>query len=137
MSPCIFCQIVSGQAPASIVYEDDLVLAIMDINQPNPYKVLVLSKAHRETIYDLEDVLAAAIFQATVRVARAIRDVSACAGMNIMQANGPVAGQDVFHFHLHLVPRHTQDRIRFQWGFETPDRPTLDRYATEIRQHLL
>lgn len=136
MSSCIFCQIVSGQAPASIVYEDDLVLAIMDINQPNPYKVLVLSKAHLPTIYELDDATAAAIMQAAVRVARGIREVSGCEGLNVMQANGTAAGQDVFHFHLHLVPRHAHDRIRFGWHFETPTRSTLDRYAAELRQHL-
>ena len=108
----------------------------MDVNQPNPYKVLVLAKAHRETIYDLDDELAAAVFQAAVKVARAIHEVSGCEGLNVMQANGAVAGQEVFHFHLHLVPRHAHDSIHFGWRFETPDRSTLDRYAAEIRQHL-
>ncbi len=136
MSPCVFCQIVSGQAPASVVYEDDLVLAIMDINQPNPYKVLVLSKAHLTTIYELDDATAAAIMRAAVRVARGIREVSGCEGMNVMQANGTAAGQEIFHFHLHLVPRHADDSIRFSWQFRYPERTTLDRYAAEIRQHL-
>ncbi len=136
MDTCVFCAIVNGQAPASIVYEDEHTLAIMDIAQPNPYKVLVLSKAHRETIYDLDDELAAAVFQTTVRVARAIRQVSGCTGLNVMQANGPVAGQEVFHFHLHLVPRHQGDSIRFSWRLNYPERETLDGYATALRQAL-
>ena len=92
MASCIFCTLVAGQDPASVVYEDEHVLAIMDIDQPNPYKVLVLTKAHRESIYELEDALATAVFQAAVRIARAIRQVSGCEGLNVVQANGPVAG---------------------------------------------
>ena len=136
MSHCIFCQIVSGQVPASFVYEDDLVAAFMDINQPNPHKVLVIPREHRETIYDLDDDLAAAIFQATVKIARAIRSASACDGLNIIQSNGRVAHQDVFHFHLHLLPRYLNDAITLEWDFTRSGRDVLDRFAGDIRSFL-
>ena len=136
MTSCIFCQIVSGEAQASIVYEDDLVMAFMDINQPNPYKTLVIPRPHRETIYDLDDELAAALFRATVKIARAIRAASGCDGLNIIQSNGPAAQQDVFHFHLHLLPRFRDDNIILRWDFAQSDRATLDRFASDIRNHL-
>jgi len=133
MSHCIFCQIASGRAPASVVYEDDLVMAFMDLNQPNPYKVLLIPREHRETIYDLDDDLAAAIFQATAKIARAIRAASACDGLKIIQSNGLAAQQDVFHFHLHLLPRYRNDAITLAWDFARSSRDVLDRLAEDIR----
>jgi len=136
MSPCIFCQIASGQAPVSIVYENELVVAFMDINQPNPYKTLVIPRQHRETIYDLDDELAAALFQATVKIARAVRTVSSCDGLNIIQSNGWAGQQDVFHFHLHILPRFLDDGIILRWNFTQRDRATLDRFAADIRSSM-
>ncbi len=136
MSHCIFCQSASGQAPASFVYEDDLVVAFMDINQPNPHKVLVIPREHRETIYDLDDDLAAVIFQATVKIARAIRAASGCDGLNIIQSNGEAGQQDVFHFHLHLLPRYHNDEIVLDWDFARSGRDVLDRFAADIRAHM-
>jgi len=136
MSPCIFCQIASGQAPASIVYENELVVAFMDINQPNPYKTLVIPRQHRETIYELDDELAAALFQTTVKIARAVRTVSGCDGLNIIQSNGRAGQQDVFHFHLHILPRFPDDGIILRWNFMESDRATLNRFAADIRNSM-
>src|SRR5215203_4452307 len=108
---CIFCEISSGQSPASFVYEDEKVFGIMSLDQPNPYKVLVIPRAHIENIYDLSDEQAACILQATVKVARAIREASGCEGLNLVQSNGRAGQQDVFHFHLHLIPRFQNDDI--------------------------
>ena len=102
---CIFCKIAKGSAPASIVMADAHVLAFLSLEQPNPYKVLVIPREHVATLYDLTDEQAAHIFQTTVRIARLIRAVSGCKGLNVVQSNGTVGQQDVFHFHLHLVPR--------------------------------
>ncbi len=107
---CIFCAIGAGRAPGSFAYEDERVFAIMSLEQPTPYKVLVIPRDHVATVYDLTDEQAAAIFRATVRVARAVRAASGCAGLNLVQSNQPVAGQDVFHFHLHVYPRWHGDR---------------------------
>lgn len=136
MSSCIFCQIASGQVPASIVYEDELVVAFMDINQPNPYKTLIIPRQHRETIYDLDDELAAALFQAAVKIARAVRTASGCDGLNIIQSNGRAGQQDVFHFHLHILPRFLDDDIILRWNFTQKDRATLDRFAADIRNSM-
>lgn len=136
MSNCIFCQIVAGQAPASFVYQNDDVVAFMDLNQPNPYKVLVIPREHRTSIYDLDADLAAVIFQTTVKIARAIHTASNCDGLNVLQANGRAGQQDVFHFHLHLLPRFYNDDIILDWDFTQGSRDTLDRFATDIRSYL-
>jgi len=129
---CIFCQISYGQAPASFVYEDEDVFGIMSLDQPNPYKVLVIPRAHIETIYDLSEDQAARIFQAAVKIARAVREASVCEGLNVVQSNGRTGQQDVFHFHLHLVPRFHGDDILISWRNNRAERDELDRMAEEI-----
>ena len=133
---CIFCEISSGNAPASFVYNDKHVYAIMSLEQPNPYKVLVIPHAHIENIYDLNDQQAASIFQVTAKIARAIRDASSCDGLNIVQSNGEAGQQDVFHFHLHLVPRFTNDKITFAWDNTPSSRDVLDQLSKEIAENL-
>ncbi len=133
---CIFCEISSGNAPASFVYNGAHVFGIMSLEQPNPYKVLIIPHAHVESIYDLDDDLAASIFQTTVKVARAIRDASNCEGLNIVQSNGKAGQQDVFHFHLHIVPRFFDDQIIFGWDNTPANRDVLDNLANEIKLSL-
>ncbi len=92
--PCIFCQIAAGQAPASFVWDDPLVYGMMSLEQPTPYKVLMIPKAHVENLFDLNDELAAALFQATVKVARAVRAVCGVSGAEFgaVQWAGGAAG---------------------------------------------
>lgn len=133
MSPdCIFCQIVQHQSPASIVYEDDLTVAFMDMHQPTSHKVLVIPRAHIPMIYELEDVQAAGVMQTAVRVARAIRIVTDCDGLSMFQSNGKVAGQEVWHFHIHLLPKFVKGRT----SPTLPSREALDRMAAELRDSL-
>ena len=134
---CVFCEISAGNAPASFVYKDKDVFGIMSLEQPNPYKVLIIPHAHVESIYDLDDDLAASIFKVTTKVARAIRDASNCEGLNIIQSNGKAGQQDVFHFHLHIVPRFFDDQIIFDWDNTPANRNVLDNLAKKIRESLL
>ncbi|MCA1624217.1 MAG: HIT family protein [Acidobacteria bacterium] len=129
---CIFCKISNGQAPASFVYEDEYVFGIMSLDQPNPYKVLVIPRVHIENIYDLSESEAARIFQVTVKVARAIREASGCDGLNLVQSNGRAGQQEVFHFHLHLIPRFLGDDIFLKWQYTQIERDELNRMAEEI-----
>ena len=129
---CIFCQISSGQALASFIFRDEQVFAIMSLDQPNPYKVLVVPRSHIENIYDLSAEDAAHIFQATVKIARAIRAASGCDGLNLVQSNGRAGQQDVFHFHLHLVPRFDNDSVILSWQNTKAERSELNRMAEEI-----
>ena len=136
MSKCVFCSILAGELPAHFAYQDNQVVAFLSLEQPTPYKVLVVPREHVETIYDLSDGQAAAIFQATARVARAVREVSNCEGLNLVQSNGEVGQQDVFHFHLHIVPRFHGDKIVLTWDNTPAPTATLERYAQEINDHL-
>ncbi len=136
MERCIFCDIAAKQAPASWVYDDDRVFAIMDIVQPNPYKVLIIPKAHRKDLYALTPEEASAVFQAAVKLGRTIKRVSGCDGLNLLQSNGPSAGQTVFHFHLHLFPRFSGDGIQFHWNHHAPPKEKLDEMAEGLKAAL-
>ena len=136
MSDCVFCRIIAGQIPATRVYEDELTLAFMDIGQVNPGHVLVAVKAHAENLYALDDAQAAAVQRAAARVARAIRDAFSPQGLSVYQANGKAAGQTVFHYHVHLVPRYEGDGMALAWPVKNPPREQLEEHAARIRGKL-
>jgi histidine triad (HIT) family protein len=136
MSDCVFCRIMAKEIPATIVHEDAQAVAFMDIGQVNPGHVLVAAKTHAENVYALEDADAAAVFISVARVARAIRAAFAPEGLSIYQANGKAAGQTVFHFHVHLVPRYAGDGMELTWPVKNPPRSALEENAAKIRAKL-
>ena len=136
MSDCVFCRIVAGSIPATRVHEDEHTVAFMDIGQVNPGHVLVALKAHAENVYALDDAQAAAVFRAAARVARGIRAAFQPQGLSVYQANGQSAGQTVFHFHIHLVPRHEGDGMALTWPVKNPPREKLEEHAAKIRAAL-
>jgi histidine triad (HIT) family protein len=133
---CVFCRIVAKQIPASVVFEDEATLAFMDLGQVNPGHVLVACKAHAENVYALDDAQAAAVFRTAARVARAIRDTFNPPGLSIYQANGKPAGQTVFHFHLHVLPRHEADGMQLVWPVKNPAREQLEDHAGRLRARI-
>ena len=137
MSDCVFCRIVAGQLPASVVHEDGETLAFMDLGQVNPGHVLVAVKRHAEDIYALDERQAAALYVAASRVARAIRQAFAPQGLSVYQANGKAAGQTVLHLHLHLVPRYEGDGMNLSWPVKNPPRDKLEEHAARIRTAIL
>ena len=136
MSDCVFCKIVAGQIPSTRVYEDESTLVFMDIGEVNPGHVLVTVKTHVENIFGLNDTLAAAVFRTAARAARAVQKAYAPEGVTLYQANGTAAGQTVFHFHLHLVPRYAQDGMRLTWPAKNPPREQLEANAARLRAAL-
>jgi histidine triad (HIT) family protein len=136
MSDCVFCRIVAKAIPATVVDEDEHTLAFMDIGQVNPGHVLVALKQHAENIFALQEAQAAAVFRSAARVARAIRAAFEPEGLSVYQANGSAAGQTVFHFHLHLVPRYQGDGMALTWPVKNPPRERLLDYAEKIRARL-
>ena len=136
MSDCVFCRIVAGSIPATRVHEDEHTVAFMDIGQVSPGHVLVALKAHAENVYALDDAQAAAVFRAAARVARGIRAAFQPQGLSVYQANGQSAGQTVFHFHIHLVPRHEGDGMALTWPVKNPPREKLEEHAAKIRAAL-
>ena len=136
MSDCVFCRIVAGQIPSTKVYEDEHALAFMDIGQVNPGHVLVAVKKHAANLYELEEAQAAAVGRAGRVVARAIEAAFKPEGLSVYQANGRAAGQTVFHYHVHLLPRHGGDGMELTWPVKNPPRETLEGYAAKIRAKL-
>ena len=134
---CIFCRLVAGQIPAAIVAQDDLTIAFMDIGQVNPGHVLVATKRHAATLLDITPEEAAAVMQTAQRVAQAVRLAFDPPGITLLQANGREGDQTVFHFHMHVVPRHAQDGIALTWPRKEPGPAVLQAYADQLRAALL
>ena len=133
---CIFCRLVSQEIPAAIVFEDDQTLAFMDLGQVNPGHVLVASKRHAATLLDLSADEAAAVMRTAHRVAQAISATFDPPGLTLLQANGKEGEQTVFHFHMHVVPRHAHDGIALTWPRKEPPREVLQAHAQRLVQAL-
>ena len=133
---CIFCRLVAGDIPAARVYEDELTVAFMDIGQVNPGHVLVATKRHAATLLDITPEEAAAVMQTAQRVAEAVNKAFDPDGINIFQANGAPAGQTVFHFHLHVLPRFEGDNLTVVWQREEPGFAVLGELAEQIKAQL-
>jgi histidine triad (HIT) family protein len=136
MNDCVFCKIVAGQIPSTRVFEDEHTLAFMDIGQVNPGHVLVAARKHAPFLYQLDERQAAAVACACVRISKAIQDAFAPAGLSVYQANGAAAGQTVFHYHVHLLPRHEGDGMELTWPVKNPPREQLEACAAKIRARL-
>ena len=133
---CLFCRLVAGEIPSARVYEDALTIAFMDIGQVNPGHVLVATKRHAATLLDITPEEAAAVMQTAQHVARAVMAVFNPPGLTLLQANGREGDQTVFHFHMHVVPRHAQDGIALSWPRKDPSAEVLQGYAARLRNAL-
>jgi len=136
MSDCAFCKIVAGQIPSTRVFEDELTLAFMDIGQVNPGHVLVAVKKHASYLHELHEAQAAAVARTCVKISMAIQNAFKPEGLSVYQANGKAAGQTVFHYHVHLLPRHAGDGMELTWPVKNPPRGKLEEYAGLIRGEL-
>ncbi len=133
---CVFCQLRDGKLPSTKVAEDERAFAIMDINPINDGHVLILTKTHAESLFEVsEDDLVGAARLAR-RVAAGIRKGLAPDGLNLVQANGRAAFQSVPHFHLHLIPRWMHDGKGFDWTLVPGDQARIRTVAERIRAAL-
>jgi len=115
--PCPFCDIIAGKLPAGIVYRDEHCCAFLDINLVNPGHVLVVPIRHASGLADLDEPTGAHLFTIARRIAKAQRTrLPECRGVTLLLADGKAAGQEVFHVHLHVIPRRENDGVRFQRG---------------------
>jgi len=132
---CVLCRIVRGDLEASRVSESDTVLAIMDVNPVTPGHVLVMPTAHLPALSDLPDDIANEMLAVARWVAAALRRAPLrCDGVNLFYADGEAASQEVFHAHLHVIPRYPGDGFTIDARWETnPSRAQLDAHAEEIR----
>lgn len=108
---CIFCKIANGEIPSATLYEDGDFRVILDIGPASKGHALILPKEHYENLYELPEDKAAQAFVLAKRMAIKMRQVLNCDGMNVVQNNGTSAGQTVFHFHIHLIPRYVGDDV--------------------------
>ena len=136
MDGCVFCKIIDGQLPSMKIDEDDSTLTFMDINPLSSGHCLVVPKRHAATLFeaDVRDLEAAMV--TAKRVALAIREALRPDGLNVLQANGAAAFQSVPHFHLHLIPRWTDDGKGFDWQVVPGNRETIMKMGERIRSAL-
>ena len=131
-APCIFCKLIAGQAPASVVLQDEQVVAFMAVPQAGRGHVLVVPRRHYATCFELDDTLAGPLFGAALRISRAVDRLYRPDGLSLVQNNRPAAGQSVFHVHLHVLPRTQGLRVNLHDPSGVSDRAELDRLAAEI-----
>ena len=132
--PCIFCKIIAGEIPSTKVYDDEDVFAFLDIKPVNPGHTLVIPKKHYENIHDTPDVLFGKVAVAAKKIADAILKLGA-KGVNIGMNNGAVAGQVVFHAHMHVMPRYGKDSFSL-WVGKEYDGNERELVAEKIRESL-
>ncbi len=110
MSDCFFCKIAKGEVPTNTVYEDDDFRVILDIAPANPGHCLIIPKKHSANIYETDDEVLAKAMVLAKKMAVKVKKATGCDGVNIMQNNEEAAGQTVFHFHMHIIPRYDGDK---------------------------
>lgn len=115
MDNCIFCKIANGEIPAATLYEDEEFRVILDLNPASKGHALILPKSHAANIYELPEETAGKAMILAKRMAARITDGLKCDGLHILQNNGEPAGQTVFHFHMHLIPRYQGDQAVMGW----------------------
>lgn len=112
---CIFCKLANGDIPTNVIYEDDTFTVIMDASPATKGHSLILPKDHYANIYELDDEVAGKAFKLAKKLVKEMTEKLKCDGFNIVQNNGEVAGQTVFHFHMHLIPRYKNDNQVIGW----------------------
>lgn len=133
---CIFCKIANGIIPSPAIYEDEDFKVILDRGPASKGHALVLPKEHFDNVFSMDEEHAGKVFKVASKVARAINASFDCDGINILQNNGEAAGQSVFHFHMHVIPRYKDDKISLGW---TPGEITdeqVSEFADTIRKNI-
>ena len=131
MSDCIFCKIINGEIPSAKVYEDEHVYAFLDISQVTKGHTLVIPKKHEKNLYELSTESARHVFSVVPKIANAIREAYDPIGLNLLNNNEAPAGQSVFHFHVHLIPRYGEGD-----GFGAVWKNNNDKYTNEDLQQI-
>ncbi len=134
---CIFCKIAAGEIPSRTLYEDDSFRVIMDISPASKGHAIILPKNHAANLFEFSDEDAGKIMVVAKKVASAMKNALNCDGFNVLQNNGEVAGQTVFHLHVHLIPRYKDDHVAIKWtpGVKVPDEE-MDEIQEKIKEAL-
>lgn len=133
---CIFCKIANGEIPSSTIYEDDLFRVILDLSPATKGHALILPKKHMANIFEMDEETAEKVFVLASWIAKAMKEALNCDGLNIVQNNGEIAGQTVFHFHMHIIPRYNDDGQQINWVPKTSEAAERDMIAEQIKNVL-
>jgi histidine triad (HIT) family protein len=133
---CIFCKIVQKQAPSSIIYEDEAVMVFLDIRPLNLGHTFIIPKAHYVDIFDIPPERLSRIHRVLKQIALVVKKATNADGISIIQQNGKAAGQDVFHLHVHVIPRFEGQKLQSFNELKEADRESLDEMAKKIKHHL-
>jgi len=140
MEDCIFCKIIKGELPSSKIYEDNELLAFMDVQPVNKGHVLIIPKKHKALMAELDDKILGNVIALANKINQAIRESDIKSeGINLFLADGEAAGQEVFHVHLHIIPRFQKDGFGFIFPEEYKDKPQreeLDEISQKIKLYL-
>lgn len=136
---CIFCSIINGELPASIVFEDNDLLAIMDIHPINIGHVLVMPKKCYQLLHHVPENLTQKLFNIVARIEKALWETEGiiCEGTNILQNNGRSAWQEIYHVHFHIIPRFSGDQFKIKYQPKHPEREELGKMAKKISNKLI
>lgn len=139
MSNCIFCKIAEGKSPASVVFENSEVIAFMDIQPVTPGHTLIIPKQHIAYLAELDEATGIQLFSITKKIAHAVRNSGVkCEGINLFLADGEAAGQEVFHLHMHVIPRYKGDNFLVKAKYRTkPTGEDLNKIAHRIKSTYL
>lgn len=134
---CIFCKIISGEIPSSKVYEDEDFLAILDIRPVNHGHTLLIPKKHFVNIFDTDDDIARKIYPTLIKISKGIKEGLLADGINIIQNNEKYAGQEVFHSHIHIIPRFRDDSLKFTpRNLSYKDEDEKNKIVSKIREKI-
>ncbi|EHJ51941.1 HIT family protein [Streptococcus macacae] len=137
MENCIFCKIVAGEIPASKIYEDSEVIAFLDISQATKGHTLVVPKKHVRNVLEMSEEMASQLFSPIPKIARALKKVTSASGLNIINNNETIAGQTVFHAHIHLLPRYNkEDGLAIHFTEHDPNFEELGLLAGNIQKEI-
>ena len=129
---CIFCKIANGEIPSKTLYEDEMFRVILDLGPAAKGHALILPKSHYANLYELPEETASKAMLLAKKMAAHITDKLHCDGFNIVQNNGEIAGQTVFHFHMHLIPRYKDDNQKIGWNPGKPSQEELEEIKNQI-----
>ncbi len=132
MSDCIFCKIAAGEIPSVTLYEDEDFRVIFDIAPASKGHAVLLPKAHAANLFELPEETAAKAILVAKKVGAAMMEAFGCDGLNVLQNNGEAAGQTVFHYHMHLIPRYAGDGVGISWKTGSADMDALKVKAAEV-----
>lgn len=129
---CIFCKIANGEIPSKTLYEDDKFRVILDLGPASKGHALILPKNHYANLYELPEETAGEVMKLAKRMAAQMTERLGCEGFNLVQNNGELAGQTVFHFHMHLIPRYREDGQKIGWKPQEVSQEELEEIRKQI-----